>query len=147
MQRGMAPKATSEPLLCRPCCCPPGTDLAAATAAGARPWTPRCPWCVGELGAAAAALLGWAARCPLASVQRPTWGRPTENPGHVPALQLQGRLGEPLPSSQTCRVGNPPNSAGVQGCRGPRREQTRSRHPPVGIPRLGYGVSCLYPGL
>lgn len=67
MQRGMAPKATSEPLLCRPCCCPPGTDLAAATAAGARPWTPRCPWCVGELGAAAAALLGWAARCPLAS--------------------------------------------------------------------------------
>lgn len=137
VQPGMVPKATLEP----PC-----ADPAAAHRAQTSP-LPLLPGPGLGRHAVPGACGSWAQLPPPSwdgsldvhwlPIQRPAWGCPTANPGHVPALQLQGRLGKPLPSSQTRWVGYSPNSAGDQGGRGSRREQTRSRHPPVDAPRLG----------
>lgn len=75
-------------VLCRHCCCPTGHR-------------PRCchccPWSLGELGAAAAAFLGWGH---WLLIQRPEWERPIGDPGHActPVVREARKTSPPLSS-------------------------------------------------
>ena len=77
-------------------------------------------------GAAAATLLGWVSRSSLASDSKAICERPIGTRGHVPAPQLQERLGKHLPSSKTHWVGNPPSSPKV--FREGGRNSNRNKH-------------------